>query len=76
MNVYWYELVYRGASPGCFPRGTVAVEHNHVNHKGRKFGAVAYSEPLKENQIKSYELEPIDPIRELNDVEIYHLTNK
>ena len=76
MEMFWYELVYRGISPVCFPRGAVAVEHNHINYKGKKYGAVAYLEPLKDDKIKSYELEPIDPLRELNDVEIYYLTNK
>ena len=73
MKIYWYELVYRDVSPGCFPRGTVAVEHNHINYKGRKYGAVAYLEPLANEQIKSYELNPVCKIRELNDIEIWEM---
>lgn len=70
-KMYWYELVYRGISPGCYPAKPMAVEKDHVNFKGFNFGAVAYSKPLTEKQIKSYELNAIDPLREMNDVEIY-----
>lgn len=76
MKLHWYELVFRGISPGCFPRGPVATEHNHINYKGRKFGAVAYDEPLTEQQVSSYELVAIDPLRDMNDVELYLYENK
>jgi len=71
MKVYWYELVYRGISPGCFPsKDCVATEHNHTNYKGRKYGAVAYNRQLTEKEIKSYELNPIEPVRDLHELEV------
>lgn len=70
MEVYWYELVYRGISPGCFPsKDWVATEHNHINYKGKKYGAVAYNRQLTEKEIKGYELNPIEPVRELYEFE-------
>lgn len=51
---FWYEYKHRGYSPGCQPKGVVAVDHNH----GR-FGAIAYKEQLTEKQISDYELIPM-----------------
>jgi hypothetical protein len=62
-------------SPGCFPNGAAATELNHTNANGKKYGAVAYTEPLTEKQINSYELNYIDPIREMNDVECWMINN-
>lgn len=77
MKVYWYELVYRGISPGAFPRKDfVANEHSHVNYKGKNFGAVAYSRPLTEKEIADYELVPTGSVRELHDFEIWSVNNK
>lgn len=71
IKVHWYELVYRGISGGTQPKKNLVVsEPNHVNHKGREYGAVGYSEPLTEEQIADYELRPIASPRELFDYEI------
>lgn len=51
---FWYEYKHRGYSPGCQPKGVVAVDHDHG-----KFGAVAYKEALTEKQIQEYELIPL-----------------
>ena len=73
MKVYWYELLYRGVSPGAFPKGAVTSDHDHTNSRGFKFGAVAYSSPLSDNQIENYELKEIEAPRELYDFEKYLL---
>ena len=47
--VYWYELLFRGISPGHFPRhGFVTHEVTHKNKRGFVFGAVAYNRELSE----------------------------
>ncbi|PJH64408.1 hypothetical protein [Salmonella enterica] len=69
MRVYWYELTLRGVSPGAYPRGAFTTEINHVNYKGKDYGAVAYIEPLSAEQIDNYELKAIYPPRELYDYE-------
>ncbi|WP_236583364.1 MULTISPECIES: hypothetical protein [Bacillus amyloliquefaciens group] len=53
-TLYWYEYRLRGFSLGCQPGGHIKVDHN----RGR-FGAVAYSKPLTEQQLRDYELLPI-----------------
>lgn len=69
MLIYWYELVYRGISPGAFPKGAIASEHEHVNHKGHRYGAVAYNDELSKEDIANYELAAIAAPRELYDFE-------
>lgn len=68
-KLYWYELTMRGVSPGAFPRGAFTSEVNHINQKGKDYGAVAYTKPLTKQQIDSYELRAIEPPRELYDYE-------
>ncbi len=53
MKKYWYELIYRGISPGCQPKGFIDVNHN----KG-KWGIVAYNRELTQKEITEYELRP------------------
>ena len=69
MKTYWYELLFRGVSPGCMPRDSIAVEHAHTNHRGFEFGAVAYSRKLTDAEISRYELKAIGTVRELYDFE-------
>jgi len=54
-SYHWYEYRFRGFSPGCQPKGYIAVKHNHG-----QFGAIAYKEPLTEKQIADYELNPLE----------------
>ncbi len=70
MTAYWYELLYRGVSPGAMPRDSIAAEHSHINSRGFQFGAVAYNRELTPEEIDNYELKPIDPVRELYDYEL------
>lgn len=51
MKKYWYELLFRGISPGCQPKGFVDVDHN-----SGKFGIVAYNRKLSEEEVTEYEL--------------------
>lgn len=53
-KLYWYEYRFRGFSLGCQPSGYIEVDHEH----GR-FGAIAYENPLTDDQIKEYELNPL-----------------
>ena len=70
MKIYWYELLFRGISPGCHPRsGFVTSEHDHTNKRGFNFGAVAYQRELTEKEISDYELRAINAPRELNEIE-------
>lgn len=70
MTIYWYELLYRGVSPGAIPRGSIATEHNHTNRRGFEFGAVAYDRELSPEEVDNYELNPIKPVRPLYDYEL------
>lgn len=68
--IYWYELLFRGISPGCFPSaGFVTSECDHVNKRGFTFGAVAYQRELTEKEISDYELQAIEAPRELHEIE-------
>ena len=68
--VYWYELLFRGISPGHFPRhGFVTHEVTHKNKRGFVFGAVAYNRELSEKEISDYELLAIEAPRELKESE-------
>lgn len=69
MGIYWYELIYRGISPGAMPRDLIANEHKHINSRGFEFGAVAYRRKLTDEEIDRYELKAIKPVRELYDFE-------
>lgn len=53
-EVYWYEYIYRGFSPGCQPEGFI----DRDDDKGR-FGWIAYDRELSEKEIKDYELRPV-----------------
>ena len=53
-EVYWYEYIYRGFSPGCQPEGFIDKD----NEKGR-FGWIAYDRELTEQEINDYELRPV-----------------
>lgn len=55
MNKYWYEYRLRGLSLGCQPKGFVDSNADH----GR-FGSVAYSRKLTEEEIEEYELNPLE----------------
>lgn len=50
---HWYELLYRGISPGCQPRDFVDKDHN----KG-KWGIVAYDRELTDKELSMYEMKP------------------
>ena len=68
--IYWYELLFRGISPGCFPSaGFVTSEFDHTNKRGFVFGAVAYQRELTEKEISDYELRAIKAPRELHEIE-------
>lgn len=69
MQIYWYELIYRGISPGAFPRGAKATEHTHVNERGFNFGAVAYDRKLTSKEVSDYEIKETSKVRELHDYE-------
>lgn len=49
--MYWYALTLRGISPGCQTDGFIDKNFNYGT-----YGAVAYSQPLTEKQLKEYEL--------------------
>lgn len=69
--IHWYELLFRGISPGCYPRaGFVTSEHDHVNKRGFTFGAVAYDRELSDKEVYDYELRKIDAPRELEEWEL------
>ena len=53
MKKYWYELLFRGISPGCQPKNFIDCDHT----KG-KWGIVAYNRELSEKEITEYELKP------------------
>lgn len=55
--MYWYEYRLRGFSLGCQPRDFVDVNHEHG-----KWGAVAYSRELTDEEVDRYELTRIDEI--------------
>ena len=50
-ELHWYEFLYRGKSPGAQPKNFVDSDDNYG-----KFGAVAYSAPLTEEEVESFEL--------------------
>ena len=78
MKVYWYELLYRGVSVGTQPKkGWVTSDLEHINVKGKEFGAVMYNRPLTEQEIEDYELRPIEAPRELfaHEKELLELMN-
>lgn len=65
-RLYWYELVYRGISGGCQPRGFVDKDL----HFGRKeYGAVGYERPLTDYQVVNYEFKVLG---HLNWEELHH----
>lgn len=69
--VCWYELLFRGISPGHFPRqGFVTHEVTHKNKCGFTFGAVAYDRELSDKEVYDYELRKIDAPRELEEWEL------
>ena len=77
MKTYWYELNFRGVSPGAMPRkGLIGSEHFHVNSRGKEFGAVVYDRKLSSQEISAYELTEIDTLRELYDYEVYSYNKK
>lgn len=55
-KLYWYALVYRGASPGCMPNGVI---DSNLSFGIKGYGAVGYKEPLSQKQIDDYELSPL-----------------
>lgn len=75
-DVFWYELLFRGVSPGAYPKGAFTSEHSHINSKGKLYGAVAYTEPLTSSQVSDYELKGIQPPRPLYDYEKELIKNK
>lgn len=68
--IYWYELLFRGISPGSYPRaGFVTHETAHTNKRGFTFGAIAYDRKLSDKEVYDYELREIHAPRELEDWE-------
>jgi hypothetical protein len=50
-QLFWYELLFRGISPGCQPKDFIECDHS----KG-KFGIVAYNRQLTEKELNQYEM--------------------
>ena len=50
-HIFWYELKFRGISPGCQPKDFIESDNN----KG-KFGIVGYNRKLTENELETYEM--------------------
>lgn len=50
-SIFWYELLFRGISPGCQPKGFIDSDNNRG-----KFGIVAYNRQLTESELKDYEM--------------------
>ncbi len=50
-HIFWYELKFRGISPGCQPKDFIESDNN----KG-KFGIVGYNRRLTENELETYEM--------------------
>ena len=50
-GIFWYELLFRGISPGCQPKEFIDVDHT----KG-KYGIVAYNRKLTNEELKEYEM--------------------
>lgn len=57
--MYWYELLHRPIDLQTQPVGG-EYDYNHINRKGKKFGKVSYNEKLTPDQLKEFELEPIN----------------
>lgn len=69
-EINWYELLQRPLSPVTFPNDAFTSDLNHVNVKGRPYGAIAYARELTPSDVDSYELNPISAPRELFDWEL------
>lgn len=63
-ELFYYEFLYRGLSIGAQPKGFVKNDETYG-----KFGAVAYTSPLSEYDIESYELRYISDYAKQQPVE-------
>jgi len=50
-NIFWYELKFRGISPGCQPKDFIECDHT----KG-KYGILAYNRKLTTEELNSYDM--------------------
>lgn len=50
-SIFWYELLFRGISPGCQPKNFIESDNN----KG-KWGIVAYNRQLTQAELSEYEM--------------------